>query len=170
MEPCDLLKSSRRRINQDPDPTLIDAMSVTRFWSMVDQSGDCWTWRGKRHGAHALALSFTTGELRSPGLDTCHSCDNPICCNPDHLRFDSHLSNVQEMHERGRSVSPNARLTEADVRTIRTRRAHGAPQKILARDYGLSAAYVSEIVRGLTWKDAGGPLQVKNSQYERTEA
>lgn len=182
MERCRLLKSSSRRINQNPDDSLTDAVSVTRFWSLVDQTGECWNWRGdtdrngygvfvwrgKRHGAHALALSFTTGELRADELDTCHSCDNPACCNPDHLRFDTRFSNVQDMDSRGRRSVPNARLTPDQVITMRTRRANGAPQTILTRDYGISAAYVSEIVRGRTWKDAGGPLQEKNAQYERT--
>lgn len=174
--------ATRRAVYRDPAPEFAEAVQVTRFWALVNTTGDCWewqgdknrdgygvfSWNGRRYGAHRLALSFATGESMGTGLETCHACDNPGCCNPDHLRFDTRMSNVREMHDRGRSVCPSARLTESDVRTIRTRRSHGAPQKILARDYGLSAAYVSEIVRGLTWKDAGGPIQSKNSQYERT--
>ncbi|MGP9760213.1 hypothetical protein [Corynebacterium sp. AOP12-C2-36] len=72
------------------------------------------------------------------------------------------------MVTRGRTTAPSARLTAADVLTMRVRRSNGAPQKILARAYGVSEAYVSEIVRGRTWKNAGGPIQEKNSQYERT--
>lgn len=175
------LKQGRRRINQHPHPDLVDPMAVTRFWSLVDQSEGCWEWTGDKDsygyglfvwngtqcGAHSLALSFTTGEKRAPGLDTCHSCDNPGCCNPDHLRFDTRLSNVRDMHDRGRSVSPSARLTPEQVIAMRVRRDNGAPQKELAQDFDLSEAYVSQIVRGVTWKDIGGPIQKKNNMYRR---
>lgn len=168
----------RRHVNADPHPDLIDAIAVTRFWTLIDQSSDCWEWqgdldkdgygvffwKGRKFGAHQLALSFTSGEMKLPGLDTCHSCDNPACCNPDHIRFDTRRSNVADMHKRGRAVSPAARLTAEQVVTIRERRAHGATQKTLAEQFGLSPAYVSEIVRGITWKDAGGPIQAKYGQ------
>lgn len=163
------------------DGNLIDAVSVTRFWSLVNkrQSGECWMWlgdrdrggygvffwRGKRRGAHELALSFTTGEVRIPGLDTCHACDNPPCCNPAHLTFASRLVNVRQMHERGRARKSST-LTVADVRTIRERRASGARQIDLARDFGVSDGQISMIVRGLRWPNAGGPIQIKR-KYAR---
>lgn len=161
----------RRSTARDPHPMFTDAVSVSRFWSLVDTSGDCWKWqgdtdrngygifqfRGKRFGAHELALSFTTGEKRAEGFDTCHSCDNPACCRPAHLRFDSRLSNVREMHERGRAAR-SGRLTDEQVYEIRIRRESGARQKDLARDYGITDGQVSMIVRGLRWPDAPGPI------------
>ena len=163
---------------------LAEAVSITRFWRNV-QVGDlksCWPWvgytnkdgygefhfRGEMRGAHELALSFTTGEIKHSGMDTCHSCDNPPCCNPSHLRFDTRMSNVREMHERGRARIGNKRLTPEMVKLIRERRACGAPQKSLAAQYGISEAYVSTIVRGLAWPDAPGPIQKKNEQYRRS--
>lgn len=182
MRPPARLKGRRRRTNQNPHPDYIDAMAVTRFWSLVDQTGDCWewlgdtdangygvfTWHGRKTQAHALALSFTTGERRADGLDTCHSCDNPPCCNPDHLRFDTHLANVQDMHQRGRARN-GARLTPEQVVAMRVRRENGAPQRELAENFGVSEMYVSELVRGITWKDVGGPIQKKNSMYRRNK-
>lgn len=154
------------------------AVRVTGFWANVPvrPPGECRPWTGyvnddgygefffagKMYGAHELAVTFTTGEVRDPALDTCHSCDNPPCCNPEHLRFASRLENVRDMHERGRarvgSAHPFARLTEEAVIEIRVRRANGAMQKTLAADYGVSEAYVSEIVNGLAWRSAGGPI------------
>lgn len=173
----------RRCTAQNPDPLYADAVSVSRFWRLVDVRAEteCWPWRGdtdrkgygvfvyrgRKAGAHEFALSFTTGERRVDNLETCHSCDNPPCCNPLHLRFDTRQANVQDAVDRGRVAKPNARLTPGDVVTIRERREAGAPQKRLAEQYGISEAYVSNIVRGLSWADVGGPIQSKNNQYRR---
>ena len=158
------------------DPLLHAATSVTRFWRLVKVGADdeCWPWlgdtdrdgygvfvfQGKKAGAHEYALSFTTGERRHPSLDTCHSCDTPPCCNPAHLRFDTRLSNVRDMHERGRARNGSA-LTDSDVVLIRERRAAGARQKDLADQFGLTDGAVSMIVRGLRWPHVGGPIQTE---------
>ena len=168
---------TRRRVNSDPNPALSEALTVTRFWRNVDVQGydDCWPWlgdsrdggygvffyHGRIWGSHELALSFSTGEIRHPSLDTCHECDNPSCCNPAHLRFDTRLSNVRDMDQRGRRKSTAKKLTPADVETIRVRRANGARQKDLADQYGVTDGLISSIVRGLRWADAGGPLQTE---------
>lgn len=155
------------------------ARRVTEFWQSIDRSGgpdECWPWTGytddegygqfyidgKMCGAHELAVTFTTGEVRSPGLDTCHSCDRPPCCNPRHVRFDTRLGNVREMQERGRGKG-NARLTPEHVRELRERRAAGARQQDLAQQYGISDGQVSMIVRGIRWRTAGGPLQTERA-------
>lgn len=166
----------RRQINQHPHPDFSDAVAVTRFWRLVAilSPAECWLWRGDRDGqnygvfyfrgrvrrAHELALSFTTGEARARELDTCHTCDVPPCCNPSHLRFDTRLSNVREMRERGRARSAS-KLTAEDVVLMRERRALGARQKDLASQFGITDGQVSMIVRGLRWKEAGGPIQTE---------
>jgi len=125
------------------------------------------------HGAHELAVTFTTGEVKDPGLDTCHSCDNPPCCNPRHLRFGTRLENVADVIKRGRvragSAHPFAKLTEAGVVEIRVRRANGAMQKTLAADSGISEAYVGTIVNGLTWVRAG-PITGTSKRTTRRKA
>jgi|ERR671926_686610 hypothetical protein len=162
--------------NQHAHPELRDAVDVTRFWNLVDRrsGNECWHWQGgvdrdgygtfRFHGrtvrAPELALSFTTGELRAQGLDTCHSCDTPSCVNPAHLRFDTRHSNVQEMHERGRAPR-GGRLTDDEVVTIRQRRAAGARQKDLAAQFGVSESLVSMIIRGIRWPQLGGPIETE---------
>lgn len=152
-----------------------DAKAVTRFWRSVDSrngNDKCWPWlgykdgdgyglfyyRGRMRPAHELALTFTTGEVRLRNLDTCHSCDNPPCVNPAHLRFDTRLSNVRDMVERGRAAINPQKLTAEMVRELRERHAAGAMQKTLASQYGISTGEASMIVRGLRWKSAGGPI------------
>lgn len=166
------------------------AVRVTEFWGNVAirTPGECWPWTGyvnedgygefffagRMYGAHELAVTFTTGEVKDPALDTCHSCDNPPCCNPEHLRFATRLENVADMYQRGRarvgSAHPAAKLTEDVVVEIRVRRANGAMQKALAADYGVSEAYVSEIVNGLVWRHAGGPITGTGKRTTRRKA
>ena len=181
---------TRRSVNPHAHPDLIEAVAVSRFWRMVScgDADECWPWtgdvdrggygiftyHGTRRPAHEMALSFTIGEKRLDDMDTCHSCDNPPCCNPAHLRFGTRQSNVDDMVARGRHVhgekSPNAKLTTALVRELRLRRAMGALQRDLALDYGISAAYVSEIVNGLVWQDAGGPITGKAKRTKRNQS
>lgn len=179
---------TRRRVNSDPHPALVEAVAVSRFWRAVDIRGDgeCWPWKGDRdangyglftyHGvrrpAHELARSFSVGELRPHGFDTCHSCDVPLCCNPTHLRFGTRQDNVNDMWDRGRGLSgersPGAKLSNQLAREIRERRALGARQIDLAAEYGVSAAYISEIVNGLVWQAAGGPITGRSKRTKRT--
>lgn len=138
------------------------ARSVTAFWLQVDRrsADDCWPWtgytedgygrvfhQGRMVGAHELAVTFATGEVRSPGLDTCHSCNNPICCNPKHLRFDTRQGNVDDMMQSGRN-NPPRKLSEADVGIIRQRLTAGALQKDLASQYGVTNSLISMIKNG----------------------
>lgn len=180
--------NDRRRVAENPHDELRAAVSVSRFWRLVDMGGmdECWPFRGyrdragygiftdengRRLGAHEAALSYTTGEKRHPSLETCHSCDNPPCCNPNHLRFDTRQSNVQDMidrdrHKRGSQISK--RLTESDVVLMRERRALGARHKDLASDFGVTIAAVTAIVHGRNWKHVGGP--VTNRHISRTKS
>lgn len=154
--------------------TIADVASrVTEFWSNVrrGREWDCWPWtgyeeggygrffwEGRMVGAHELALTFTTGERRTPGLDTCHSCNNPVCCNPAHLRFDTRASNVADMIAAGTARNGSTRLDPERVRVIRERYSRGAAQSTLARDFEVAPSLISAIVRGRRWPNAGGPI------------
>lgn len=160
-------------------------MRVTQFWMNVDRRGpdECWPWTGyaekgygrffdgsRMVGAHELALTWTTGERRLPHMDTCHACNTPLCVNPRHLRFGSRQSNVDDMVGSGRQAAGESngrsRLTEAQVREMRERHAAGAMGETLASDYGISASAVTMIVRGLRWKNAGGPIRHRHGNIK----
>lgn len=89
------------------------------FWSNVDTlqgANDCWVWRNaknplihvtisqnKKHlSAHRVAYELSKGEIPK-GQFVCHSCDNPICCNPRHLWTGSHQDNMTDMSVKGRA-------------------------------------------------------------------
>ena len=154
------------------------AMRVTAFWMCVDrgQPDDCWPWTGyvekgygrffdggRMRGAHELALTYATGEVRPSGLETCHSCHTPLCCNPSHLRFDTRANNVgdavrADRHARG-ETNGRSKLTDGTVLVIRQRAAAGATGRSLASEYGVSEGLVTEIVRGRRWRHVGGPTR-----------
>lgn len=89
-----------------------------RFWAKVDRSGgeeSCWPFLGVRdhkgYGrlhtqagsrlAHRVAWELTNGELQA-NLCALHTCDNPPCCNPSHLRLGTDADNKRDMHSKGR--------------------------------------------------------------------
>ncbi len=89
---------------------------IRRFWSWVDVSGynDCWLWKGtlcegygqfwlwsKTIQAHRFAYEITKGPLKN---NCCHTCDNPPCCNPNHLWDGTVLENNQDSARKGRTA------------------------------------------------------------------
>lgn len=87
----------------------------------------------------------------------CHHCDNPACINPEHLFVGSALDNNRDREAKGRrnvkgERNPIARLTDAQVREIRTRAASGENQSQIGADYGIKNMTVSAIHRRRNWK------------------
>ncbi len=152
-----------------------------RLSAKVDERGpdDCWEWTGRRRGhygavslgghaeeaAHRLAFAFASGHSPWP-LRVCHTCDNPVCCNPRHLFLGTAADNAADMMAKGRhrpspqpgEKNPRARLTLNQVEAIRRRiRAGHETNKQIASDFGVSHAAVSLIRRGKSW--GGSELQ-----------
>ena len=103
-----------------------DDTRAERFWSKVSRGADdeCWLWtrgllsNGYGHfrwspdltiGSHRAAWWLTTGQDPRP-LHVLHSCDEPRCCNPAHLRLGVNQDNVDDKMKRGRH--PNTLMTE----------------------------------------------------------
>lgn len=104
------------------------AREEERFWGHVDKSGDCWLWTASRNKqgygsftlaapketggrttrAHRYAYEKTVGPIPD-GLFLLHSCDNPPCVNPAHLRPGTASDNSEDASARGRF--PNSQAT-----------------------------------------------------------
>ena len=150
------------------------AVRVTAFWSLIPRGAPdlCWEWegysedgygryffQGRMRFAHDLAVMFTTGEVRHPSYDTCHSCDNPPCCNPSHLRYDTRSGNVQDAIRAGTHAGFRCKLSDEQVVLIRERHALGATGASLAREFGASNGYISNILTGKDRPNVGGPIR-----------
>jgi len=149
------------------DPERVSA----RFWSKVDKSGGanaCWPWTaslrsdgygqmhvpGKNGGArasHRWAWELTNGP---PGRDVfvCHHCDNPKCCNPEHLYLGDDKSNSADKVARGRHVRGervhSAKLSDADCARIRELLAAGQSQSAIAREFAVTQGTISRVATG----------------------
>jgi len=136
------------------------------------QGTPCWDWtaaclpngygyfaaHGKMGYAHRYSWEMTHGPIPD-GLHVLHHCDRRCCVNPAHLFLGTRSDNMRDMVSKGRAGresphgehSPNAKLTEANVREIRAAVAAGASRKALARHFGVSAPTVRAVVEGKSW-------------------
>jgi hypothetical protein len=110
---------------------------------------------GKNRRTHQVAVFFETGEWPKPcGL---HHCDNPPCCNPDHVFAGTVEDNNKDAAAKHRSDAlhgshhPEAKLTESQVLEIRARVKSGEVQRMLAKQYHVSPSIICEIVSRKRW-------------------
>lgn len=150
--------------------------TLRRFWEKVDQRGvgDCWPWLGGLgnggygklklegtrvdKGAHVIAFELANGPVLE-GPFVCHHCDNPPCCNPDHLFAGTCGDNVRDASKKGRlchsratgSDNGNAVLTESDVIEIMGLIVSGDTNTSIGRRFGVTHSMISRIKLGLSW-------------------
>lgn len=103
--------------------------------------------------AHRVAYEIARGPIPE-GMLVRHSCDNPTCCNPDHLLIGTHKENTGDAIERNRLAAGErhgkTRLTQEIVDYIRANPL-GLAQCDLATLYGVSEASISRIRKGNRW-------------------
>lgn len=93
-----------------------------RLARMIDRRGpeECWPWLGAKSGfgygrfkidgrlfsPHRLIYADAHGPIENVqehhGSVVMHTCDNPACCNPAHLRLGRQVANVADMIAKGR--------------------------------------------------------------------
>ncbi len=132
---------------------------------------DCWPWLGNvnqdgygrlhLHGKKAaVPHRFAYALLHGPiprGLECCHSCDNPRCCNPAHLFLGTHKQNMEDMVKKGRQaflkgeLHGEAKLNEKQVLEIRKMHEAGKSQYRLASIFNVSKRLIWNIVHRKSW-------------------
>lgn len=112
---------------------------------------------GRTDKAHRVVCELVRGEAPSKGLFVLHSCDNPSCVNPRHLRFGTAQENAIERNEKGRANSTRGHarrervLTEVMVREI-LKVAKPGNFKQLGKLYGVDCTTIGAIYHRKTWR------------------
>jgi hypothetical protein len=108
-----------------------------RFWEKVQKGDGCWVWMGaliKGYGAfqqettrtvraHRFSYEEANGPIPS-GLQICHSCDNPRCVRPDHMRVGTALDNSRDKWSRGRGSRAPQGLCKVNAAKTHCKRGH----------------------------------------------
>ena len=130
----------------------------------------CWVWtgckntdgygrtmrNGKNIGVHRLMFILQFGEIPKGKL-VMHTCDNPPCINPAHLKLGTHDENMQDMTDKGRrarfpgELNPSVKLTHQEVDKIRALVSEGLYAKDIAPLFGVSMATIYHIKNGRIW-------------------
>ena len=85
---------------------------------IVNDVTDCWEFNGgknnlgygmirddkKMRTAHRVSYEEHTNTKIPNHLVVMHSCDNPSCCNPQHLSLGTRSDNTQDMMKKGRGL------------------------------------------------------------------
>lgn len=108
---------------------------------------------------HRIVATIIYGEPSADANHVLHSCDNPSCVNPDHLRWGNPKDNSDDKIAKGRykngslrgEQSPTSKLTEAQVREIRQKIAIKIPRKEIANEYGICIGHIKQIRSGKAW-------------------
>lgn len=112
---------------------------LMRHCIVPEEESACWGWRAsKKQSGYgriridsveyiASRLSFAVHKEDPGDLDVMHTCDNPECCNPEHLTLGSHQENIRDAVTKGRwkgkgrgcsrnagARNPMAKLSERD--------------------------------------------------------
>ena len=88
----------------------------SRFESKIKKE-HCWIWQASKRGnnhyggfrvsktsvklAHNVAYEIYKGEI-PPTVKVLHTCDNPLCVNPDHLFLETQTENIKDRDNKKR--------------------------------------------------------------------
>ncbi len=161
-----------------------------RFYAKIVRQGpdDCWPWtacrdecgygriylQGKARRSHRVAYFLATGHWPG-GLCVLHSCDNPACCNPAHLRAGTQADNVWDMVERKRSPRGEKHhtttLTDESVLEIldQFKCPYWGQSRDIAKRYGVSQYVISFIKTGKNWGHLQAPIRRGESTSQTSD-
>lgn len=143
---------------------MADLPDRIRARCLRDPSTGCLEWQGARNKdgygvigvGHKTYLAHRAVVGAEAGTVVRHTCDNPPCCEEDHLLIGTHADNVSDTMSRGRHrTSPRlgaahgrAKLTAEQVIAIR---ADPRPTATIALDYAVGQPHISSIKRRKAW-------------------
>lgn len=113
---------------------------------------------GVRMRTHRLAWELSEGRIPA-GIDVLHRCDNPACCNVDHLFLGTAADNVRDATEKGKyrginrsSTNGTAKLDESKVLRIFDLYRKGLNQREISEIFSIRPSQISVILSRKRWK------------------
>lgn len=151
------------------------------YLSIPEPNSGCWIWLGATRPTPSGALygMLTVGSVRDGtnrkvaayrasyeayrgaiprGLCVCHSCDNSLCVNPDHLFVGTQKVNIDDCVRKGRKApqdgenNSSAKITAADAAAIKRRLLQGQSRSAIASEMSVSVHIVKHISLRRSWR------------------
>lgn len=114
--------------------------------------------KGKNRVAHREYWSMVKGPIPE-WLHCLHKCNNPACCNLDHLYIGTRVDNMHDKYAAGThtggSKAWNTILNDSKVFNIWQMLAHGLSSKFVALFFHVSKGAIDQIKYGNSWKHIG---------------
>ena len=143
------------------------------FNKCVVRKEGCWGWTGlllskrgkllfnkKPIQAHRASWMIHFGEIPE-GIYVCHTCDNEICTNPDHLFLGTAKDNMQDLLKKNKH--PKAKLTTNQVIDIKKMLMNGLRPREISLKYNVHVMTIFDIEYKRTWSLIEPILELKAS-------
>lgn len=153
-----------------------------RYAQKGSDVNDCWKWTAAKNpngygkigtagkgskieGAHRVSWEIHNNQKIPDGMFVLHSCDNPECTNPKHLRVGTKSDNMKDMYARARQGRRNLPIGESNNKAVLTYekvvyiRQSTKTNADLADELKVSKTCVRLARVGETWKHV--PMDVK---------
>ncbi len=151
-------------------PEYLEKKRLLLLASHIVSANGCWEWtkytdKEGRGGCsvgyvytNAARVSYVVFKREPVGdLQVCHSCDNPLCVNPNHLWLGTLTDNIKDMWAKGRNSNRKgensyvSKLKEEDIVAIKELRLMGNTLRNIGGRYKVSEAQISRICKGKSW-------------------
>lgn len=145
---------------------------MQRFWTKVqipETPDGCWLWTastntsgygqiindfGKMKLASHISYEIYNGAIPDR-LQVLHTCDNPLCVNPNHLWLGTHADNMQDRHDKGRDSMrkghpshPHRKMTKENIQRAKELYQNGMTQKEIAILMGVHKMTINRAIAG----------------------
>lgn len=162
-------------------------VTLKHLYSMCDDIGDRWMWRGRTNGAGTPKMIYRQVdtsvyrvayclhhklELSDLGKDVIWPVTEQGDINPQHLMRGTagqlqtwrklngkskRSPSARAAHTRGARTSPHTKLSIEKAREVRASDEHST---VLAARFGVDRKAIEDIRRGRTWRETVGPASI----------
>lgn len=150
-----------------------------KFWERVIKTDSCWLWRGEKNSmgygrlafgsqkygkrkrifAHRLSLELHGVQVLESDT-VMHTCDTPLCVNPEHLKVTTIAGNLEDMRSKKRhnfgQKNGGAKLSNETVLKLVDMVATGSDVNSAAKILGIRPENAKTILRGNRWSIVTG--------------